>query len=135
MNYFKSSEFDSPDVIGSGSNMQQSTLDMLNVARAIANVPFVINSGFRTPEYNKKVGGVGDSAHTLGLAADIAVNDKTRDVILKALYKAGFRRFGIGAGYVHADNDSSKPQNVIWYYPQTPVILKQKYNGIKSIVN
>jgi len=52
--FFKSTEFDSPDVPGSGKNMQHSTLLMLCEARKIADVPFKINSGFRSKAHNKK---------------------------------------------------------------------------------
>ena len=33
----------------------------------------VINSGYRTPQYNAKVGGVAHSQHCYGMAADISV--------------------------------------------------------------
>ena len=33
-----------------------------------------IHSGYRTPPYNAKVGGVEDSQHTYGTAADISIN-------------------------------------------------------------
>lgn len=34
----------------------------------------IIHSGYRTPPYNTKVGGVSDSQHTYGTAADISIN-------------------------------------------------------------
>lgn len=40
------------------------------------NRPMQVNSWFRTPEYNKKIGGVEDSQHTLGIATDIALPDE-----------------------------------------------------------
>lgn len=36
-----------------------------------------INSGYRTPQYNAKVGGVAHSQHCYGMAADISVKDQT----------------------------------------------------------
>ena len=36
-----------------------------------------INSGYRTPQYNAKVGGVTESQHCYGTAADIVVRGKT----------------------------------------------------------
>lgn len=36
-----------------------------------------INSGYRTPQYNTKVGGVAHSQHCYGTAADIVVRGKT----------------------------------------------------------
>ncbi len=113
--YFKLSEFDSPDVPGSGKNMHHSTLLMLCEARKIAGVPFKINSGFRSVAHNKKVGGVANSAHLKGYAIDIATpNGKNQEIIVRALRQAGFKRFGVYTNFVHADNDPSKKQFVAW---------------------
>ena len=113
--FFKSTEFDSPDVPGSGKNMQHSTLLMLCEARKIADVPFKINSGFRSKAHNKKVGGVSNSAHLKGYAIDIATpNGKHQEKIVRALRQAGFKRFGVYTNFVHADNDPNKKQFVAW---------------------
>lgn len=88
----------------------------LDLAREIAGVPFVITSGYRCPAHNAEVGGVKQSAHMAGLAADIACPDSvTRLKILRGLIVAGFRRIGIGKNFVHCDVDTSKPNNV-WLY-------------------
>ena len=48
--------------------------DQLEVLRAaLGGRPIIITSGYRTPEHNKKVGGVGGSAHLTASAADIVV--------------------------------------------------------------
>lgn len=39
--------------------------------RALLGVPLQVNSGYRSPELNKAVGGAKDSAHTRGEAVDI----------------------------------------------------------------
>lgn len=115
--HFKPVEFDSPDIKGSGANMQAIFIAKLDLARTIANIPFRINSGYRTPKQNKKVGGVADSSHLKGEASDIAAETTAQKfIIVVALLKAGFVRIGIGKNFVHADNDMSKPQNVLWTY-------------------
>lgn len=48
---------------------------ILDEMRGVAGVPFVITSGFRTPEQNKAAGGVANSAHLKGLAVDLAIKD------------------------------------------------------------
>jgi len=117
MKNFNISEFDSPDLKGSGKNMQESTLIALDNAREIAGIPFLINSGYRTRSHNKKVNGVSDSSHLHGYAVDIrAIGSWTRMRIVSALMDAGFNRIGIGKKFVHADNDPNKIQNVIWLY-------------------
>lgn len=115
--YFKLSEFDSPDAPGSGVKMQRSTLAMLDKARQIAGIPFVIESGIRTEAHNQEVGGVSGSAHVRGYAVDIRTTPETQKIIVSALVKAGFKRIGIGANFVHADNDPIKPSPVAWGYP------------------
>ena len=36
--------------------------------------------------------------------------------IVQALLTAGFTRIGIASTFIHADDDPSKPQNLIWTY-------------------
>lgn len=113
--YFKLSEFDSPDIQGSGSHMKESTLEILDNARDISGIPFIINSGFRTTMYNKIVKGRKNSAHLRGYAADIAVQtSRDRYKIILALDHAGFHRIGVYQTYIHVDNDPSLPERVIW---------------------
>ncbi len=122
MLHFELSEFDSPDHKGSGLNMDKAFLQMLDDARGMAGIPFHITSGFRTGSHNEKVGGSlptnqsKGSSHLYGYAADIAcVDSRSREIILNALVKAGFRRIGIAQGFIHADNDPDKP-NALWLY-------------------
>lgn len=118
LNHFDISDFDSKDRDGSGkgtgANMQRSTLEMLDKARDIAGVPFVINSGFRTKAHNAFVGGSPNSSHTRGYAADIRTTPATQDKIVSALREAGFKRIGIYRNFVHADNDPSLPTPATW---------------------
>lgn len=122
LTHFDISEFDSPDAPGSGEQMQTSTLLMLDAARKNAGIPFRVNSGYRTPEHNASVGGVPDSAHTRGYAADIHAPDRDTQIkIVRAARAAGFTRFGLYDSFVHLDNDPAKPQNVAWYKKATSV--------------
>lgn len=122
MKYFKVSEFDSPDEVGSGSNMDATFLEMLDDARGWAGIPFKITSGFRTPSHNAYVGGVQaglkskGSSHLFGYAADIScTSGAEREIILNALIEAGFRRIGIAKTFIHVDNDPDKNPSV-WLY-------------------
>jgi len=117
MLHFDINEFDSPDEIGSGKRMQDSTLQMLDDARSIAGIPFRINSGFRTKEHNAYVGGAESSSHCYGYAIDIHCTDsRSRSIIIDSLHRAGFNRIGIGKTFIHADNDPEKDANVVWLY-------------------
>jgi len=114
---FTHAEFDSPDSTDSGSNMDDSFLRMLDSAREVAGTPFRINSGFRTPKHNEKVGGSENSSHLRGFAADIHVtSNSTRYVILEALFNVGFNRIGVADTFIHVDADPIKTKNIIWTY-------------------
>ena len=122
LRYFEYDEFDSPDEAGSGlpktdgGKMCIKFLHKLDEARTIANVPFKINSGYRTKEHNAKVGGRIGSSHLKGCAADIHVtNSAHRSAIVQGLIKAGFTRIGIAKTFIHADTDENKP-SAIWLY-------------------
>lgn len=49
--------------------------EVLDPARERLGMPIYVNSCFRSKELNKKVGGVPDSQHVKGQAADIYCND------------------------------------------------------------
>lgn len=84
--------------------------DMLSVLRVM-----VITSGYRCEEHNKEVGGIEDSAHKKGLAADIKCEDSGhRFMLLNALVKVGFKRIGVYKNFIHCDIDETKPQKVMW---------------------
>jgi len=60
------------------------------------------------------VGGVPGSAHTHGLAADIAASaPRQRFKIIHGLIHMGFKRVLIYRDFIHADMDETKPQEVI----------------------
>lgn len=81
----------------------------IDFAREVSGVPYIINSGFRTPEHNKEIGGAPDSAHLKGLAVDISAKDKkTRSMIVYGLLYAGFQRIKIYKTHIHADLDNKK---------------------------
>lgn len=117
MKHFQRHEFTCPCC--GEEDMEPAFLARLDEAREIAGVPFVITSGFRCRKYNAKVGGVEDSAHVWGVAADIAATSSSqRHHVLRGLLLAGFRRIGLNVerGFIHADTDEDKPQDLIWGY-------------------
>jgi|TARA_R110002167_G_scaffold280626_1_gene486171 hypothetical protein len=98
-------------------NMDVDFLAKLDKAREYADLPFIINSAYRSPEHNAKVGGKPGSSHIKGLAVDISAKDsRTRFLVLDALFAVGFTRIGIADSFIHVDSDIDKSQNVIWTY-------------------
>lgn len=117
MIHFHIDEFDSPDLPGSGAYMQDDFLRMIDAAREVAGIPFVVNSGFRTEQHNRAVGGSPSSSHLNGWAADIrATNSTQRWIIIAACLQAGFTRIGVADTFVHIDCDPDKAENVMWLY-------------------
>jgi len=117
LRHFDISEFDSPDVLGSGDRMKVPTLIKLDNAREIADVAFVVTSGYRTPLHNESVGGVSGSSHMKGYAVDIeARTSEMRMKIVAALILVGFNRIGIGRNFIHVDDDPEKSPDVMWHY-------------------
>lgn len=123
---FSSSEFFSPDV--ERQEMQPVVINALQVARDLSEIPFKVNSGWRTLahhvglyRYTYRAGtvledypGVPNSAHLRGWAADIAArNSRTRYIVVKAALKAGLHRVIIYPTFVHLDCDPSLPPDVI----------------------
>lgn len=91
-------------------------VDLLDKAREIAGIPFVITSGFRVDKENQAVGGVDHSAHANGTAVDLACSiSPDRFKMLKSLLQVGFNRIGVYDRHIHADVDLTKDQNVIWW--------------------
>ena len=117
LKYFKLSEFDSPDKPGSGKKMDKKFLEKLDYARHNAGISFKINSGYRTKEWNAKVGGRVGSSHLYGVAADIQCKgSRDRALMIKALMEVGITRIGIAKTFIHCDVDKLKDQDVFWLY-------------------
>lgn len=79
----------------------------------------VINSAYRTPQYEKRMGRDGSSAHCLGLAADIAcTNNSHRYHIINYAIRNKVSRIGVYRNFIHLDMATykdKKPEFVIWY--------------------
>ncbi len=89
----------------------------LDRARKLFGNPLVLTCGYRTPEHNAEIGGVPNSAHTKGMAADLRapVDPFQREKLAWALGAAGFRNVESAPKHFHAATDPDVPQNV--FYP------------------
>ena len=90
---------------------------MLDRARGLAGVPFIITSGLRTQEHNDSIpGSVKDSSHITGNGVDLFCNDnEKRFAMMRGLIMAGFTRIGVYKNHLHCDNSLTLPQKVMWY--------------------
>jgi uncharacterized protein YcbK (DUF882 family) len=84
--------------------------EMLEVIRANLIGSVRVLSGYRPPEYNRRIGGARQSQHCQGRAADIVVEGiKAEDVhrAILAMYARGMLKdlggLGLYPGFVHVD--------------------------------
>ena len=112
VSYFKISEFDSKDGAEMPSDVKMNVIELidnLNVLRQELGSPLYVNSGYRSPEHNKNIGGSLNSQHLTGKAADIRSNEYTPKQIkekIKELIKIGkMKQGGLSAynTFVHYD--------------------------------
>jgi hypothetical protein len=88
---------------------------LLQDIRSAANSPLKINRWFSIPEYNAYLGGVGDSQHLVGLAADCA-KPKTWTMQQFFGYVDTTEATGIGVGRAYLHIDARNDVKRIWYY-------------------
>lgn len=83
---------------------------ILDILRNKIGKPVIINSGYRTPERNAKVGGAKYSYHMRGMAADIRIEGMTAKEIAKKIDGIIPNECGIIVyeNWVHLDTRSNK---------------------------
>ena len=79
-------------------------MNKLQALRDIVGKPLIINSAYRDPAYNRKVGGANRSQHLEGRAFDIALRGHDPHALLAAAKAVGFRAFGKYRTFLHVDN-------------------------------
>jgi len=60
-------------------------VENLQVLRDYIGKPIIVNSGYRTISYNKKIGGASKSQHLTATAADIRVPGMTADKLYRVI--------------------------------------------------
>ena len=93
-------------------------LRIVDELREVLGRPCLILSSYRSPDYNKAVGGVGDSQHTQFRALDIAFDGIPPRLIFEKLtawraqgkFTGGLGLYP-GAGFVHID---TRGRNATW---------------------
>lgn len=106
--HFKANEFQCKD----GSKdllIAPSLLETLESIRKHFNAPVHVNSGYRTPNWNKRIGGASNSFHCKGMAADIRVKGQSSAEVAKyadgIMEKGGIIRY---TNFVHIDVRETK---------------------------
>lgn len=114
---FDWSEFESGDGAPMPPDVKENIQELaknLEVIRAAVGRPLKINSGYRSPAWNKKVGGVSGSQHQKGRAADLVSSGVTPSqlhaIILDLIIKGKIKEGGVGkyGTFVHYDIRGTK---------------------------
>lgn len=118
--HFRPSEFAAP------SKMGYEFMLWLDKVRERAAVPMTVTSSYRSPSYNRGVGGAPDSAHTDVPCEAVDVGERprpddpnwnrTRFRIIKAAIELGCERIGTYAnGSLHLDrSENRRPAERMW---------------------
>jgi len=80
-------------------------LDKLQALREKLGVPLIVHSAFRSPGYNRKVGGAKHSMHLQGAAFDISMTNHDPESFEAAARAVGFTGFGFypRQNFMHVD--------------------------------
>ena len=90
-------------------NIDMGLVKKLDRIRGVMRIPMTINSGSRCIPHNQKVGGLPDSSHLAGKAADVDIDTSSYRYLFLQLAFAMFRRIKIYKTFVHVDVDETKP--------------------------
>ncbi len=85
-------------------------LRRLQDLRSALGRPVIINSGYRNPGHNARVGGSPDSFHQRGMAADIVVRGLPSAKLGAVAREAGFRGIGTYSSFVHVNVREKKAE-------------------------
>lgn len=140
---FKVKEFESKD--GSDKVLIDTRLvDYLQMIRSHFGQPLIITSGYRSPAYNKSIGGTNNSYHVQGMAADIQVRNVNPVIVGMYAQTIGVGGIGLYAyvsnGFVHVD---TRPQQYRWltlyrgdaYQQVSRIMPTLKQNGSANTYN
>lgn len=114
---FTLDEFDSSDGAVMPSDVAKNVKELaenLQVLRDYVKKPIKINSGYRSPAWNKAVGGVSDSQHLKGKASDIVISGMSPGEVartIETLIASGkMKQGGLGVypNFVHYDIRGTK---------------------------
>ena len=115
--YFKAKEFKACTPPCDISQMDAGFLALLDRVRERAGIPMVMNSAYRSREWEIAHGRSGEGDHESGEGVDVRCRTSAnRYKIVKAALEEGVPRIGIAKTYIHLGQRASLPQGVIWDY-------------------
>ena len=96
----------------------QELADNLQVLREHIGKPITVISGYRSPKYNRKIGGARRSQHLFASAGDIIVKgmtpDEVKEVIVHLIKEGKMKKGGVGL-YTYFTHYDVRGFNRRWY--------------------
>jgi uncharacterized protein YcbK (DUF882 family) len=111
-NNFSKVEFESRDGAAMPDDVLENIKELaenLQKVRDLLGEPVHINSGYRSPAHNERIGGVPNSQHVKGKAADVSMRNFTAKDLVKVferlINEGALKEGGLGLynGFVHYD--------------------------------
>lgn len=108
---------------GDGSiKISRALMDKLQALRTRLGAPILINSAYRDPVHNRKVGGAKDSFHMRGLAIDCSMANHDPQAFEAAALACGFTGFGFyppkHGNFIHLDIGPARTWGARWAAPK-----------------
>lgn len=94
--------------------------------------PIRLNSAYRDPEYNRKVGGARNSQHTHGNAFDVSTrgwSEEDKQSFVDAALSAGFNGIGVYKNSIHIDIGSRRAWGPSYGWDSAPAWALAKVNN------
>ena len=118
-------DFDPSEVACRGTGkirVRRAALDKLQALRDSLNAPMIINSAYRSPEHNQKVGGARNSKHLEGHAFDVSMTNQDPKKFERLARGVGFTGFGFyppkKGDFIHIDMGAEREWGTRWEAPK-----------------
>ena len=111
--YFKLEDFDCQET---GENeMSIEVIERLDGLRSVCGFPFIVTSGYRSPNHSIEAKKEQPGQHAQGIAADIkVVGGAQRRLLVEKALNMGFTGIGVDKNFIHVDIRTTTP--VLWVY-------------------
>tara|TARA_B110000483_G_scaffold97820_1_gene120063 strand:- start:20 stop:391 length:372 start_codon:yes stop_codon:yes gene_type:complete len=102
--------------------MDDAFMEKLDAIREECGFPFIITSGYRSPEHPIEAKKTTPGAHASGKAVDILLSMDQAYTVVEVAFKHGIPRIGIsqkgdrGSRFIHLDMDTARASPRIWSY-------------------
>ena len=85
--------------------VDEAAMDKLQALRDRLGVPLIVNSAYRSPEYNRQIGGATRSMHMQAKAFDVRMENQNPALFYETARSVGFTGFGhyVKQGFMHID--------------------------------